>query len=1285
MTNGARLSIAGLAFVLAVTSVTSAFGAGSPGAPVNLKCEYQPAPLAVDTSVPRLSWEVNDNRRGAVQSAYQILVAGSPSLLKANNGDLWDSGKVVSRQSIHVVYAGRPLESGKAYWWKVRTWDAAGAPSPYSRPASWEMGFLKPTDWQARWIAVGATPDPEAAELAGWRDGKWIWHPTQKGDNKGVWFRRVVELDKAAKIVKARIRCTADDSFELFINGRKIGEGTTWEQIFDFQAADALRPGKNVVAIKAHNAGGQAGLTFSMRVDLQGNPSVWLQSSDQWLTAEAEQPNWSTVDFDDSAWVKAGVIGEYGCQPWGKKPSSPGLKFLRSMLVRKEFGVDKQVAKARARVCGLGAYELRINGKRVGNDLLTPGWTQFHKRVQYQTYDVTGMLRRGTNAVGAILGNGFWHGRIGGENGQPGRESLRLILQLDVDYTDGSTMCLVTDPTWKSTVSPILQDCIYDGETYDARAEKPGWDSAGFNDTEWAAAARVNQPIDTLVPQAKETIQAIQDLPVVKVTEPKPGRFVFDFGQNLTGWCRLTVKGKAGEKITLRHAEVLNPDGTIYTANLRSAKATDHYILKGQGTEVWEPRFTYHGFRFVELTGCSGRPADGALVARMICSAAPKIGDFLCSVDLLNKFQHNILWGQRGNMYSVPTDCPQRDERLGWTGDAQMFANTSCWNLDMSRFYTKWMRDIRDCQGSDGATRDVNPSNGWGPASPAWGDACVIVPWQVYRHYGDTRIIEENYGCMAGWIGYMTAHSKDNLFERDGYGDWISVVPSPKTPISAGYYYYDCALLSQMARAIGKSQEATEFAEMAYRIREAFNAKFLNKDTNQYPGGTQSANLLPLFFGLVPEHRIEAVVGNVVKDIVSRRMHLTTGFLGTGYINPVLTRTGNHDVAWRLAAQSTYPSWGYMVTKDATTVWELWNSDTAGPGMNSRNHFCLGAVGEWYYEALAGITPEEPGFRVIRIQPRPAGELTWVKASVRSMYGPIVSNWELKGGNLHMRISVPANTEARIVVPTFGKSQFKITEGGREMVRDGGRVGRAVGITFVGMEGESAVFRSGAGRYDLVAHGIGTPPVPKYDLPPLPPTISELADDFESTGIDESKWQVADMGLESHAATAIIAKIENGNLVLTGGTDVNYWGGRTLLSRGAFTVADGKRLDVQIDRLAIDAKGSGARAGLWLWVDPANYILFSQDTEKGTWSYNLNGATGPGEELAKATDNAIHVMKMIHDGSSVHLLLDGKELKEVPVAWREGVHVGITGQARQKGDGVTAKFDNLKADLRQAR
>ncbi len=1252
------------------------------GPPQRLRCEYQDHPLAVEGSVPRFQWTVNDLSRGARQTAYQVWVASTAKKLTAGAPDMWDSGKVASDRSTQVAYEGFPLRSGRDYYWCVRTWDAGGVRSPWSDIACFEVGLREKADWKARWIHVPPLKRSTVGPPPGWKFGSWIWHPKQ-ADKQTVYLRRTLILPEGAKVAEARLRCTADNAFTLFVNGEQVGKGDNWQQVYDYQIGGKARTGKNVIAVSAYNESSAAGFRATLRVQLQDGTTQWILTDPAWLASDKKQEGWQAVAFDDSNWIKSKVIGKFGCEPWGGKAVTPKKRPLRSMMMRREFNLDEgpdAIRRARVYVTGLGAYELYLNGVRVGDDLLTPGWTRFEKRIQYQTYDIAPMLKSGRNAVGAILGNGWWHGRIGGERNQPGRDSLRIIAQLVIEYADGTTQIVCSDPQWKAAISPISFDSIYDGETYDARLGRPGWDEAGFDDSAWLEVQHVDQPVANLVPQAKETLRRIQELPAVSVTEMEPGKFVFDFGQNLTGWVRLKVEGEAGTKVTIRHAEVIK-DGKFYVDNLRSAKATDHYILKGDGVETWEPRFTYHGFRYAEVSGYPGTPDKDALLARMICTASPQVGRFECSNDLVNHIQHNILWGQRGNLYSVPTDCPQRDERLGWTGDAQIFCNTSCWNLEMARFYTKWMRDMFDCQGEDGAVRDWNPTHSTSPAKPAWGEACIIVPWQVYRHYGDTRIIEECWDGMVAWVDYMTRHAKDHLYERDGYGDWIAVVPSPKKPISAAYYYYDCVLMNKMASAIGRRDEAARYADLAHKIRNAFNEKFLDRSTNGYPGETQTANLLPLFFGMVPPHRVEAVAENVVKDIVERKVHLSTGFLGTGYINPVLTARGHHGLAWMLATQTTYPSWGYMVYKGATTLWELWNSDVKGPGMNSRNHFCLGAVGEWYYESLAGIAPAAPGFKKIIVCPRPVGDLRWVKASEWTLHGPVVSNWSFQEGDLTMQVSLPANTSGWIYVPTFGRKGIEIAEGDTVVVKDGQPAGRIGGATFVGMEDGFAAFRADAGQYRFVARGVGLPPSPDVELPPPPPTLSKLVDDFTGNAIDREKWEVIDLGLESTARSGIRASVVNNVLEFTGATGTNYWAGRTLMSRGAFSIGKGQKLVVQVERLGLEAKGSGARSSLWLWIDPSNYIMFSHDTEVNTWSYNLNGQTGNGKEVAKAEDHGRHTMKLVHDGDAVHVFLDGKELAKIPVTWQEEIHIALTGQARQKGDSLRVRFDSLRAEL----
>ncbi|NLC58588.1 MAG: family 78 glycoside hydrolase catalytic domain [Armatimonadetes bacterium] len=1243
-----------------------------PGAPTNLRCEYEARPLGLDTRSPRLSWQVNDARRGARQSAYRVLVATKKEILAADQGDAWDTGKVASDRSVYLAYAGKVLQPKRRYYWKVRTWDGAGRPSPWSATAWWETGPLSPRDWQARWI----TPASTSAGVKLPPLGSWIWHP-DGSDRREAYFRATLTVPAGSRIESARAHLSADNEYTLFINGRRIGQDSAWETVESHDVAAALRPGRNVVAIQARNEGGPAGLTFGLVVKCADGQEIRLLSGPEWLCAASAAGEWSAAEFEDRHWARAAVVARLGDQPWGY--FTKDAPALRSHHLRKGFRVRSEVARARVYATGLGIYRLTLNGRPVSEDIFAPGWTRYDKRIQYQTYDVTALLRPGENAIGATLANGWWSGKP-----NSGGRQLMLLLQLDIEYADGKKETVATDDTWKAHPSPVLENTFYDGETYDARLEQPGWDRPGCDDRAWGATEILDKPLDTVVAQVGPPIRVTEELKVQRITQPAPGVYIFDFGQNAAGRCRLKVRAPAGTRLQIRFAEELKPDGHLYTDNYRSAKATDVYICRGGGEEVWEPHFTYRGFRYAELTGYPGKPGPDALVSRVLHSAPPFAGTFACSNPLLNAIQRNIVWGQRSNLHSVPTDCPQRDERLGWMGDAQIFAQTSLWNMEMAGFYAKWMRDVTDSQSPEGAATDISPGSGGG--APAWGDAITVVPWTVWQFTGDTRLLEEHYKGMKAWVEYMRRQSRDDLYERGGYGDWIAVVASPAEPIGSAYYFYSTKLLAEMAAAVGKEEDARTYTALAARIAAAYNARHLNPQTNDYTGGTQTAKILPLAFGITPPDRVAAVAAKLVEDITKRRYHLTTGFLGTPYINSVLTQTGHHGVAYRLAAQDTYPSWGYMVRKGATTIWELWNSDKAGPGMNSRNHFALGAVGRWFYEDLAGINPDLPGFKRIRIQPRPAGDLTWAKASFRSVYGPITSEWRLRGDELHLSVRIPANTTARVLVPLLGRPAATVSEGGRVLVRGGKAVGRSSSSpndpVFVGLEDDFAVFRVRAGTYRFTARGVGQPAGADLPVPPVPPAITRLSDDFTGTALDLAKWEPLALGLESAASGNIEARVQGGELVLSGTTDTNYWAGRTLMSRGAFTLGAGQTLQVELERRAMEAKGTGARSGLWIWCDEGNFLLFAQDTEKTVWSYNLDGRTGSGEAVAPAPDAGAHTLRLVHDGEAVRLFLDGGEVALVPVSWREGIRVGITTQARAAGDHVTARFGPFSAVVR---
>jgi len=714
---------------------------------------------------------------------------------------------------------------------------------------------------------------------------------------------------------------------------------------------------------------------------------------------------------------------------------------------------------------------MHINGKRVGDAVFTPGWTHYPKRIQYQTFDIGSMLHQGENAIGAILGNLWWSSGLGWRGSNTySKGPLRFFMQLVVDYNDGTSQTFVTDKNWKTHDAPIIETTLYHGELYDARLEEEGWSTTNFDDIKWDPVSLFEKEKGQLVAQQGPLLRITKEIKPIKITSPSSGVYVFDMGQNFAGWAKLKVQGEAGDSVQLRFAETLQPDGNVYRENLREAKATDTYILKGGEVEEWQPNFTYHGYRYVEVTGFPGKPTLDALTGLVVNSDAPTSGEFSCSNELLNKVQHNIVWGQASNMYSVPTDCPQRDERLGWMGDAQAFAPTSSYNMEMINFYNKWMRDITDSQDEDGAVHDVNPVIVVkGPAAPGWGDAVFVVPWVMYKFYGDKRILEESYEGMSAWVDYMNTQSKGNLYEKSGYGDWVAAEKSPSEPIGSAYYFYGAKIVSTIAGILGKTADEKKYKDLSEKIKDAYNKKHFDATKNTYTGNTQTANLIPLNFGIVPEDRREEVAANIAENVKAKENHLTTGFLGVSLLLPTLSDYGYHDLAYTVAAQKTYPSWGYMVEKGATTIWELWNGDTEGPGMNSRNHFALGSCGEWYYGYLAGIRPnvDIAGFKNFTIAPEPNEDLTWAEATYSSVYGEIKSRWDRNDDGLKLEVTIPANTTASVYIPLLEKDSPVILESGKQLFKDGKSSLESSNIKFVGKKNGSAHFEVGSGKYNF--------------------------------------------------------------------------------------------------------------------------------------------------------------------------------------------------------------------------
>ncbi len=702
---------------------------------------------------------------------------------------------------------------------------------------------------------------------------------------------------------------------------------------------------------------------------------------------------------------------------------------------RKEFSTSKKIKSARVYITSKGLYQLFLNGQKVSPDLFTPGWTSYNKRTQYQTYDVTAMLQ-GKNSLGAILGDGWYRGTIGwsSQSGYYGTK-LALLAQLQINYTDGTSEIIGSDKSWKVSTGPILESSIYDGETYDARLEIPGWDKTGFDDSKWENAAILSLSKDILVAPQGVPVRSIMEIKPIKILTTPKGETVFDMGQNMVGWVRLKVQGNKGDKVILKFAEVLDKEGNFYTANLRSAKATDTYILKGNGEEIFEPHFTFHGFRFVKLEGFPGTPGLDNITGVVIYSDMPQTGTFACSDSLINQLQRNIQWGQRGNFLDVPTDCPQRDERLGWTGDAQVFSMTAAFNFNVAAFYTKWTKDITADQLPNGKVPHVIPDvlKGGG-GSTAWADVALIVPWTVYRIYGDKRILEEQYSSMKGWVEYMRNRAgEDNLWTGDThYGDWLAFASTrsdytgattEKDLIATAYYCYSTNLLAKIAGIIGNKADEAEYTALAKAVKKAFNAEFVTPN-GRLVSHTQTAYALALSFDLLPEYMREKAAGYFAED-VTKFKHLTTGFVGTPLLCSTLSAIGRDDLAFMLLMRKKYPSWLYPVTQGATTIWERWDGQKPDGtfqdvGMNSFNHYAYGAIGEWLYNHVAGINvdPENPGYKHIFFSPHVGGGLTNADAEFMSMYGMIKSAWKFDGQDFVYGISIPANTTASVTLPS---------------------------------------------------------------------------------------------------------------------------------------------------------------------------------------------------------------------------------------------------------------------------
>lgn len=740
-----------------------------------------------------------------------------------------------------------------------------------------------------------------------------------------------------------------------------------------------------------------------------------------------------------------------------------------AVYLRKEFALKERASLAMIFISGLGHYELHLNGERVGTSVLDPGWTDYAKRALYASHDVTPLVR-GQNAVGVILGNGR---HIKGY----GFDGPKLACRIEVEYESGDRAIFFADEGWKTSHGPLQENGLYHGERYDARLSLDGWDRPGFDDRNWGKAGTVSGP--SLVSQMMPPVRVNERLRPKSVSHLPSGAFIFDFGQNFSGWVRLKVEGPKGTEVRLRHAELLHEDGTLNVGPNENAEATDIYVLRGGGPEVYEPRFTYHGFRYVEVTGYPGRPGPDALEGCFVHSDVARTGTFHCSNDMLNRIHQNVLWGQLSNLMSIPTDCPQRDERHGWLGDAHLSAEEAVFNFDMAAFYSKFLEDIRLAQKGDGSLPDVVPPYlpRLYPADPAWSSAYAILVALLWDHYADKRLIARHYLHLKRYIDFLAASADRYIIKTLGkYGDWCppgGIVPK-KTPVeltSTWYFYHDVLILARLASVLGRAEEVRHYEKLAGSILEAFNGAFLGETqyaairvspVDNYPN--QTSNAMPLYLNMVPDSKKDRILSSLLQSIVRQQdCHVDTGILGTRYILDVLVEHGHGDVAYRMVTHKSYPGWGYMLAEDATTLWERWEKLT-GHAMNSQNHIMLGSVDAWFYRTIAGLSPLLPGWKAVRVRPHVLGELTSAEASLETVAGKVRAAWKRSEDSFTLEVAVPVGSSGEVHLPLLWPGA-RIFESGNPLWRSGHTTEPLPEIFLQGDDGQRVVFRVGSGEY----------------------------------------------------------------------------------------------------------------------------------------------------------------------------------------------------------------------------
>ena len=1050
-----------IAFVL---TVPCASRAAEPEVTLDLRCEGQIDPLGIEALQPELSWQIETSSRGFMQTAFQILASSNPVVV--GDADIWDSGKQDSAEQ-KAVYAGTPLRSAQRVYWTVRIWDREGNPSAWSTPACWTMGLLTPDTWLAQWIAgMPGKPVFEGAQ--------WIWSADCDGLNAPPgtrYFRRTFSPRADAPLQSARFRILADNEFSVCINGRRTGAEKGWMILGDYDITERITPGQNVIAVEAVNGGegsNPAGMIARLDLEYRDGARETMLSGEDWRATAVAAKGWRQPEFDDGTWPPARPIGPFGMDPWNA-PATAQAQALP--LFRKEFTVSKSVVRALAFVCGLGHFEMAVNGERVGDHVFDPGWTDYRDTCLYVPFDITALVRPGGNALAFMLGNGMYNVSGGryvkftGSFGEP-----KLIAQILLDYEDGSVDWIGTDATWRTCAGPITFSCIYGGEDYDARAEQPHWNQPGFDDRNWPLARLMDGPGGVLRVSEAPPIRVAETLHAAHIEKKAPGEYFVDTGFNLSARPFFTVSGPAGSRVTVRVGELPNVpwEGHSYT-----------YTLRGEGEETYRPHFTYFGFQYLFISGVDlpndadpdvDRPLLLDAGSDFVTSSAARCGAFHCNLPLFNEIDGMIDRSVRSNLQSVLTDCPHR-EKLGWLEVSHLMGPSILYHYDAAGLYRKICRDTSEAQLENGMVPDIAPeytrfSEGFFE-SAEWGSACVQLPWVLYQWYGDTVILARQFDTMARYTRYLASTCNEQGLARGGLGDWYDWTPekghagyAQLTPLeltATAMLFDNARIVAETARLLGKHAEAESFSQLAATVRENFIRAYYHPETNLVATGSQAALAVGLHFGLVPDADRPAVLSNLVRIVETDHYRPTTGEVCFRFLVRALADAGRSDVVYRIINRTDPPGYGCMLKQyGLKTLSEQWDK----PG-SSLNHCMFGHIQEWFQGDVLGIRQSgaDTGFKRLRIAPAPIEDLCEATGHLDSPRGRIEVSWKKEGGVFTLDVSIPGNTTAEIVLPVSSAAEVSESDLPLE---------KAPGVTGARVDGETVIVSACSGRYHFV-------------------------------------------------------------------------------------------------------------------------------------------------------------------------------------------------------------------------